>query len=343
MDEKREIIEALKLCHHFVIISHQNIDGDGLGSMFATFFFLKEMGKEAFLVGDGVVPYFYQFLPGKEKMLDLRDFYSLDFPWEVGVVIVLDCSHPGRLGRLEELCDRAAFIINIDHHPDNTYFGDINWVVPDSPSSTFLVYELIKEAGVEINPEMAVNLLAGLVTDTGGFQFVELDSSLLQVVADLISSGASLAEIMRYAFRFRRLEALKLLGRALNHLFYDEDYRFSVIHLTQEDFKICGAQEEDTEGIVDYGLYIPGAEISLLFKEVNNNYFRVSLRSQGEKDVLPIAHHFGGGGHRKAAGFGIKGDLSHVEEEVLGIVRKFLANSRLVTEETRKNSDGWNT
>ncbi len=343
MEAKKEIIEAFQLHNHFIIISHQNIDGDGLGSMLATFFFLKEEGKESFMVQDEAIPYFYEFLPGKEELLTLEEFYSLNSSSERDVVIVLDCSHPDRLGRLKELCNGASLLVNIDHHPDNARFGDINWVVPDSPSSTLLVYELIKEAGVKISSDMAINLLAGFVTDTGGFQFVDMDSRLLQVVEDLINSGASLAQIMRYAFHFRRLEALKLLGRALDHLFYDEDFRFSVIYLTKEDFEACGAQEEDSEGIVDYGLYIPGAELSLFFKEVEDGSFRVSLRSQEERDILPIAHYFGGGGHHKAAGFKIEGDFPRVKEEVLSVVRKFLSNPSSLTEEVKKESAGRNT
>ncbi len=205
MEAKKEIIEAFQLHNHFIIISHQNIDGDGLGSMLATFFFLKEEGKESFMIQDEAIPYFYEFLPGKEELLTLEEFYSLNSSSERDVVIVLDCSHPDRLGRLKELCNGASLLVNIDHHPDNARFGDINWVVPDSPSSTLLVYELIKEAGVKISSDMAINLLTGFVTDTGGFQFVDMDSRLLQVVEDLINSGASLAQIMRYAFHFRRL------------------------------------------------------------------------------------------------------------------------------------------
>ena len=116
--------------------------------------------------------------------------------------------------------------MNIDHHPDHARFGDINCVVPDSPSSTLLVYELIKEAGVKISSDMAINLLTGFVTDTGGFQFVDMDSRLLQVVEDLINSGASLAQIMRYAFHFRRLEALKLLGKRLTIFFMMKIFGF---------------------------------------------------------------------------------------------------------------------
>ncbi|MBP9015174.1 MAG: DHH family phosphoesterase [Candidatus Atribacteria bacterium] len=338
MKEKKEIIEAFRTHHRFVITSHRNIDGDGLGSMLATFFWLKDEGKEVFMVQDGTVPYFYQFLPGKEEVLTPQEFYSLSFSSNPEVVIVLDCSHPQRLGKLEELCNKASLLVNIDHHPDNACFGNINWVVPNSSSTALLVYELIKEAGIKINSSMAVNLLTGFVTDTGGFQFVDMDSHLLRVVEDLIVSGASLAQIMHYAFHFRRKEALKLLGRALDHLFYDENFRFSVIYLTRKDFADCGAQEEDSEGIVDYGLYIPGAELSLLFKEVEEGCFRVSLRSQGEKDVLPIAHYFGGGGHHKAAGFRIQGDLSQVKEEVLDVVRKSLSNSSSLIKEVEKDS-----
>ncbi|MBC7216960.1 MAG: bifunctional oligoribonuclease/PAP phosphatase NrnA, partial [Candidatus Caldatribacterium sp.] len=304
-DGKSKVCKIFQEASRFVVTSHQNIDGDGLGSALALFFLLQKMGKEAKVVYDGRVPYFYLFLPGAESILSFEAFVSLGEPFDA--LVVVDCSNPGRLGRVEELFPKASFVVNVDHHPDNAMFGHANFVVPSSPASALLVYELVQKVRVPLDSDIATNILTGIVTDTGGFQFAELNRGMFTVVGELVASGASLSTIMRYVFRYRRVEALKLLSRALEHLVFDSSCGCATTYLTQRDFEECGAREEDAEGIVDYGLYIPEAEVSIFFKEIAPGVYKVSLRSRGDFDVLSVAHHFGGGGHRKAAGFKMSG------------------------------------
>jgi phosphoesterase RecJ-like protein len=319
--ERKKIYNALRQYSRFVVTSHQNIDGDGLGSALAVYFLLQRMGKEALVVYDGRVPYFYRFLPGAESVLSFDDFQSLGGS-SPEALIVVDCSSLSRLGRVEELEKRwNPFVVNIDHHPDNTLFGHANFVDPSSPASALLVYDLVCGMEVPLDAEMATNILTGLVTDTGGFQFAELDPSMFQIVGELVASGASLSLIMRYAFRYRRLEALRLLSRALERLVFEPSSLCAITYLTREDFRECEAKEEDTEGIVDYGLYIPEAEVSVFLKEVEPGMYKVSLRSRSDFDVLSVARHFGGGGHRKAAGFKMAGTLSSVYHAILEYMR----------------------
>lgn len=316
------LIEVMKARQRFVVTSHHNIDGDGIGTLLSFYFLLTSLGKEAVMMNDGNIPYFYQFLPEVEKIISYQNFLALypDYHTTFDALVVVDCSNLARLGKAEEIAQGFSLVINVDHHPDNSRFGTINWIASEA-SSTLLVYTLFKELKIPLNQKVATTIMNGLISDTGGFTFVALDRRMLLIVEDLIRAGARTSEIMHHNFRCRRIEALKLLGKALERLTYDSELGVSFTYITQEDFQAYDAREEDTEGIVDYGLYIPGAEIAVLFKEIGREEFKVSLRAQREREVISIAHHFGGGGHFKAAGFKIRGDLQAVIQKVMQYIQ----------------------
>ena len=323
--EIQHLLNSLPQKTPIVIASHLNIDGDGLGSMISLYLLLIQKKFDPIMVYDDTIPYFYHFLP------NLKDIYPLTHPKlkqipENTVFFAVDCSNTQRLGRLNDIREKCSLVVNIDHHPDNSSYGTINYVDPRCPSTTILIYQLAKKNGVNLDSSFSMSILTGLITDTGGFQYVELDQKLLNILEDLINQGASVATIMRYAFKCRRYSALKLLGIALNHFVYDYQYHFGLTHLLQSDFELCGASEEDTEGIVDYGLYIPGSLISVFIREVDNHTFKVSLRSQDETNILPIAHAFGGGGHLKAAGFKIQGEFKTVYQNLQEHIRGYLSS-----------------
>ncbi|MEI6157482.1 MAG: DHH family phosphoesterase, partial [Atribacterota bacterium] len=280
--DSQEIVQTIIKNERFIISSHQNIDGDGLGSMIALYAILFNQSKNVVMLYDETVPYFYHYLPFIEQIKPVSSITN-QVNFKNAVFFVVDCSNPQRLGLPQQLLEKCKTVINIDHHPDNSSFGDLNYVVPNYPSTTILIYQLVKELGEKIDRNIATGLLTGLITDTGGFQYTELNSTLLPIIEELTAAGASVASIMRYVFKYRRQEALKLLGVALNHLYYDPHANFGVIYLLQDDFRACGATEEDAEGIVDYGLYIPGSEISVFIREVDRDNFKISLRSQGQR------------------------------------------------------------
>jgi phosphoesterase RecJ-like protein len=315
----RKVADVFKKKDYFTITSHQNIDGDGIGSALAVYFLLKGLNKKARVIYDAPVPYFYEFLPGVSF---IEKFAGSDFKKEV--LVVVDCSNLKRTGQIAETAGNYQIIVNIDHHPDNQYFGNVNLVDPEAPSCSLLLYKLIKENNFVLTREIATSILTGIITDTGNFQFVEMNTYLLEVLSELTQQGASLSQIIKHAFRYRKLEALRLLGRALSKMEYDAERGIASIYVTQEDFKTTSAHEDDTEGIVDYGLFIPGSRISVLFKETQPSYFKVSLRSQDDLNLLPIVHHFGGGGHEKAAGFKITGNFETVKIQVLQFIRNYI-------------------
>lgn len=317
--ELQKIADIFRERNYFTITSHQNIDGDGIGSALTVYFLLKDLNKKAKIIYDVPIPYFYEFLPGVNS---IEKFTNTGFKKEV--LVVVDCSNLKRTGKIAATTSEYQTIINIDHHPDNQYFGSVNLVDPDSPSCSLLLYQVIKKNNFMLTKEIATSILTGIITDTGNFQFVEMNTYLLGVLSELTQKGASLSQIIKYAFRYRKLEALKLLGRALNSMEYDVERGIASIYVTQKDFKATNAQEDDTEGIVDYGLFIPGSRISVLFKETQPRYFKVSLRSQNNLNLLPIVHHFGGGGHEKAAGFKITGNFEEVRSRVLQFIRNYI-------------------
>ncbi|HSV31598.1 MAG TPA: bifunctional oligoribonuclease/PAP phosphatase NrnA [Atribacteraceae bacterium] len=316
------VLQAISAGERFLLSSHQSIDGDGLGSMLAFDSLLRYLRKETVMVYDGIVPYFYSFLPGVERVHSCERYFEIERP-DSWVFVALDCSNPERMGEADRIRRQCGLVINIDHHPDNIMFGHVNLVDHDAPASSLLIYELHKNLGITIDSATAIQILTGLITDTGGFQFTELNPKLLTILGELVATGASVAAIIRYVFKYRRSEALRLLGRALNNLDYFPKYNCSITYLSREDFIACGAFEEDAEGIVDYGLHIQEAEISFFIKEMKPGHNKVSLRSQGRINVLPIAQYFGGGGHYKAAGFKINGTLIQVKDRLLACLADF--------------------
>ncbi len=310
----------------FLISSHQNIDGDGLGSMLAINSMLRKIGKKTCMLYDGSIPYFYRFLPEIENIIFYEEYEQGNSCCDWDVFVVVDCSNPERLGRVDQFRKKVPIVVNIDHHPDNHGYGTMNYTDYTCPSSSLMIYQLVKEADIALDNNLATYIMTGFITDTGGFQFVELESGLLSIMNELIKAGASVATIMRYVFKYRRFEALKLLGKALDNMKYSAQYHYALTYLTRQDFIECNSLEEDVEGIVDYGLHISDAEISVFLKEIDSGLFKVSLRSQGRINVLPIAHHFGGGGHFKAAGFKLAGNLPQVISRVNDFLKNYLEN-----------------
>ena len=323
--EIHHFIDSLPQKTPIIIASHLNIDGDGLGSMISLYLLLIQRKFNPIMVYDDSIPYFYQFLP---NLKDIHSLHHLKLKQisENSVFFAVDCSNPHRLGRLNDIREKCAFVVNIDHHPDNSLYGNINIVDAQCPATTILIYNLAKKIQAKFDSSLSTSLLTGLITDTGGFQYVELNQKLLSILEDLVYQGASVATIMRYAFKCRRHSALKLLGVALNHFVYDFQNHFGMTYLLKSDFEFCGASEEDTEGIVDYGLYIPGSLISVFIREIDHQTFKVSLRSQDETNILPIAHAFGGGGHLKAAGFKIQGDFKTVYQNLKEYIQGYLSS-----------------
>ncbi|MBA2616114.1 MAG: bifunctional oligoribonuclease/PAP phosphatase NrnA [Actinobacteria bacterium] len=302
--ELNEISRAIEAHGRFVVTTHENPDGDALGSLVAMKLALEALGKEvsAYLAGTVSFPREYSFMPLDDVARDEAP------PMEGRVLVAVDCANESRLGPDGgALLEGAGFVINIDHHHDNTRFGDVNLIVADASSTGEILRDLFRELGVELTPAIAEALYIAVVTDTGRFQYTNTSARSFRLAAELVDAGANVHRVFQGVYENVAFAKLKLLARALDHAQVLEGGRVIVSHLGRDDFQDAGAEEPFSEGIIDYLRAVEGAEIAALIRQppsANGPGRRVSLRTTEEGlDVSAIARKSGGGGHRQAAGF----------------------------------------
>ena len=306
----QQIVEFVGLHHSFAILSHTRADGDSLGSSVALGCALKQLGKHVDILQADPVPVAYSRLPGVDLVRvdsDLRGDYDS--------LIVLECNNLARTG-LGNLRDKH--VINIDHHSNTDPFGDLNWVDDSAAAVAELVYELILTLEAEITPSIASNLYAAILTDTGSFQFSNTTQKTFTITADLVSKGARPAEIAGAVYMSQPLSQLKLLVEVLSTLQVHPTKPIAWILLTRDMLHKTGATKDLTEGFVNYPLSLNRVHAVAFFREEGSHTTRVSLRSQGRLDVAEIARHWGGGGHRNAAGLTVSASLPEAVKQVVG-------------------------
>jgi phosphoesterase RecJ-like protein len=309
------VVDAIRANDRFLVVAHENPDGDALGSMLATTLALRALGKDAlmYLAGNAPLPGEYRFLP----LADLRR----DVPEDIGerVLLAVDCANERRIGPDATAPLAAArVVVDVDHHHDNSRFGAVNLIVADASSTAEIVRDVLRELDVELTPEIAEALYVALVTDTGRFQYSNTTPKALRLAAELVEAGADVHGIFRHVYETVQFAKLKLLARALERAQLFEGGRLVVSHLVRTDFGEVGAEEPYSEGIIDYLRAVEGSEMVALIREPPRGggpARRVSLRSShDEVDVSAIAREVGGGGHRQAAGFSSEWEIDRIVE-----------------------------
>jgi len=298
------VVAAVRDHDRFVVTSHDNPDGDAIGSLLALHLALESLGKDSVMVMGGTTP-----LPEEYGFLGL-DEHGLRrvAPPDAAerVLVAVDCAQENRIVE-RTLLESAALTINIDHHHDNTRFGDIDLVVENASSTGEVLADVFTELGVELTPEIADPLYTALVTDTGRFQYSNTTPRALRLAADLLEAGADASKIFVEVYETTPFAKLKLLARALERATLLVDGRVVVSELVRSDFAEAGAEEPSSEGVIDHLRSVEGAELVALVRELPNGAAAArkgSLRSRPDGvDVSEIARSFGGGGHRRAAGF----------------------------------------
>jgi phosphoesterase RecJ-like protein len=310
------VAAALREHDRFLVVTHENPDGDALGSLLATTLALRQLSKDAlmFLSGDAPLPREYAFMQLDGVLRELPD------DTEERVLVAVDCAKVDRIGPDRAPVERARLVVNIDHHHDNSRFGDINLIAPEASSTGELLRDVFRELGVELTAEIAEPLYIALVTDTGRFQYSSTTPKSYRLAAELIEAGADFHAVFREVYESLELAKLKLLARALDRTRVLEGGRMIVSHLLRTDFAEVGAVEAYSEGIIDFLRAVEGAELAVLIREPPRDTGparRVSLRSSiDELDVSAIARAFGGGGHRQAAGFSSEASIDEITELV---------------------------
>ncbi len=298
-----QVVDVIRNHESFLVVSHENPDGDALGSLLAMHRALEALGKDTLMTAPGDQP-----LPGEYRFLDLPGNGLLrERPDDLDqrILVAVDCAQASRIADKELVAD-APYVVNVDHHHDNTRFGGVNLVADGASSTAEVLAGVIRELGVTLTPRIAEPLYVGLVTDTGRFQYANTTPASLRLAADLVEAGADVKRIFENVYENAPYPRLKLLARALERAQRFEDDRVVVSYLLRTDFGEVGAAEPYSEGVIDYLRAIEGVELAVLLREppVDGAARKGSLRSSvAELDVSAIARTFGGGGHRQAAGF----------------------------------------
>jgi phosphoesterase RecJ-like protein len=319
------IAEAVRGHERFLVTTHENPDGDALGSLAATHLALRQLGKEStmFLAGPAPIPGEYRFMQLDGLLRELPDDAS------ERVLFAVDCANESRLGPDAAVLHQAPFTLNIDHHHDNTRFGDVNLVVSDASSTGEVLRDLFAELGVEVTPDIAESLYIALVTDTGRFQYANTTPKALRLAAELVEAGADVHKVFQGVYESVQFAKLKLLARALERAAVYEGGGLVVSYLLRHDFAEVGAVEPYSEGIIDFLRAVEGADMAALIREPprgGSPARRISLRaSHDELDVSAIARKSGGGGHRQAAGFSSDASIEEIRDF---LVREFAAARR---------------
>jgi phosphoesterase RecJ-like protein len=312
------VVDVLRTRDRIAVVSHENPDGDALGSLLGVSLALRELGKDVVMYLEGTAP-----LPAEYRFLDLAGV-ARELPADIDerVLLAVDCANERRIGESNEAVERAAFVIDVDHHHDNSRFGDVNLVVPDASSTAEVVRDVLRELDVELTPAIAEALYVGLVTDTGRFQYTNTTPKALRLAAELVEAGADVHGIFRHVYETVQFAKLKLLARALDRARLFDGGRLVVSYLLRGDFAEVGAEEPFSEGIIDHLRAVEGSEMVALIREPPRDEGpsrRISLRSShDEVDVSAIARLRGGGGHPQAAGFSSEEPIEEIIEFLRG-------------------------
>lgn len=317
------IAEAIGKARRIAVCSHISPDGDTLGCATAMRLGLLWLGKEVTLFCDGKVPDTLSFLPGAES---IRIPGPKEGPFDL--MLSVDVSDEQRLGACIGLMEVSAHTAQIDHHPTNPLFAEINSVDGAAPAAAVMIHEQLKTLGVPMTKEIAECLYTGISTDTGNFSFASTNAECFEIMSELMRYDLPLSELNRILFRGRPMPQVKLLGRALCSLKYFENGRIAVMKLTREDFEACYALSEHADTIVNFGLDTFGTRMAILARETEEGQIKFSLRAKDPTEINDIAQEFGGGGHPQAAGILMDGPLDEALDKVLQAMIRKLKNQK---------------
>ncbi|OGC35182.1 hypothetical protein A2311_03125 [candidate division WOR-1 bacterium RIFOXYB2_FULL_48_7] len=305
-----QIKELLKKSSRAIICAHVDPDGDAIGSMLALGMVCNKLGLETVYYCADNLPKIYRFLPhAGEITRELPD-------GQFDVVLTVDSSDLSRIGNKIDLRKLAKVVVNIDHHPDNTHFGDINYVQKAS-SAAELVFDLAQAWLVGLDKAMADCLYTAMITDTGNFRYENTTIKTFQIAGELLKAGVSTHEISTKIYDTKTLPSIKISARALAGLQISPDKKIAWAYVTEEMMRETKAEGEDLIGIVDRLRSIEGVEVAVFFREKAGE-IKINFRSKERVNVCELAKRFQGGGHFKAAGAVVKGELIKVIDQVIG-------------------------
>lgn len=314
----KELSQKLLRETSVAIFCHARPDGDTVGSACALKIGLSKNGVKADVFCSDAVPDKFTFL--SEPNFIKKD-HTGDFK-EYSALCAVDIADLSRLGDFVDAFCKHKNTYNIDHHISNKNFAKVNYV-KETAANAENIFALLKEINLSFDKEIADLLAMGIVLDTGGFKHKNVTPETFSIAGELLSYGADFNRIYFYTFTRQTKERAKLFGKTMAKIRYFADGRIAVASVLTEDFNVCGAKQEETEGFIDFVMGIDGVEVGLCVMETEKNKFKVSLRSK-EADVNAVAGIFGGGGHKLASGCRISGEYEEVVDRLTVAVKKYL-------------------
>jgi phosphoesterase RecJ-like protein len=305
----RRVCEALLRYRRVVVTSHIRPDGDSIGSSLALAWALREIGTDARVVHRDRPPVQLADFPGISD-IDIGD----TVPAGTEAAVVLECGDLARTG----LSGFGGLpVINIDHHPGNSGYGEVQWFDGSASACGEMVFDIIAELGVPLTADMATQLFVAVVTDTGSFRYPGVSPRTFSLCARLLEAGADPVSVARKLFDSHTLGRLRLQAAVLQTLDVDQTGRLATLTLTDAALAASGGVPEETDGLINLPLGVKAIQAAVFFKEAEDGHWRVSLRSKGEIDVGRVARSFGGGGHKNASGCTLEGPLERVRARIL--------------------------
>jgi bifunctional oligoribonuclease and PAP phosphatase NrnA len=302
----RDIVDAIHRRQRFVLSSHSRPDGDSIGSQLALAYALRALDKDVTVVNaDPAPPALMQF-PG---VSDIRVAPRVD--GEFDAAIILECGDLARTGVAG--LDRF-FLINVDHHPGNSGFGQITWFDSTAAACGEMVFDLVRALGAPLSPEVATHVYLAILTDTGSFHYSNITPRTFEICRETLQAGVDPVLVARNVYDSSNMGRLKLFGAVLSAMQIDATGRIAIVYLDHEMARAAGGTYEDTEGLINIPLTVKEIQSVVFFKQVEGEEYRVSMRSKDDIDVGAVAKMFGGGGHKNAAGCTVTGGIDVLQK-----------------------------
>lgn len=316
MNTLDNILEEINKAESIVILTHENPDGDAIGSGLALYNALKQIGKDP----DIIIPEYprtFEFLPGSNEIKKESNVEKYD------LAISVDCATIKMLNGFANYFENAKVKVSIDHHSTNTMFGDLNYVSPDAPACAQILLVVFEYFKIEVTKDIGTCILAGIITDTGGFKYSGVTSETFEFVAWLLEKGINVSKIYRKVLQTKTRANFELNRIAINRLEFFEDGKVAFTYITKEDEESVNAESGDHEGIVETGRDIEGVEVSIFVRETDKGC-KVSMRSNEYVNVSDVCLLLGGGGHIRAAGATMQCTIEQAKEKILRQIKSVI-------------------
>lgn len=304
----KELMDAKQV----LLTTHVRPDGDGIASELALALILRKEGKRVHIVNHEQTPEMYCWLPGAKDILSHADAGGDSIPKSFDLAALLDCSSDSRIGTVAQIVKRASRIISIDHHENTDCFRDYCYINTDASSIGEILFRMLPHPGRYLTREVATCLYTSILWDTGSFAYSNTSAKVFRIVSRLLDCGVDPAHVYAMVFNSKSLAHFRLLGEALKLLKIDKSERIVSLIIPLSVYRKVGAREEDNEGILEVIKGLKDVDLIIFLRQLNPKKLKGSLRSVNKINCNHLANLYGGGGHLKAAGFVIDGDVERM-------------------------------